>query len=126
MALKSQLIIPLPQSTNDDLCNSSKRLSLIFDGDIDLIKSYDVKRKLLKKFPNDHLYKREYGYIVAQIEIKLSHKQTELEKQLTSIERHQLVTKQSLNLIPTNSVERAEYKSIIHILQSINNIKHEL
>ena len=64
------------------MCKSSKRLSLIFDGDIDLMKRYDVKRKLLKKFPNDHLYKREYGYIVAQIEIKLSHKQTELEKQL--------------------------------------------
>ena len=120
-------IMPLPQSTNSDLCKSSKRLSFIFGSEeVDLINDYNSKRKLLKKFPNDQHYKSEYGYIVAQIEIKLSKKQTEFEERLRSIERDQLQTKKSFNLIPTHSSEKEEYNSVIDILKAICCVKREL
>ena len=118
--------MPPPQSTNSDLCKSSKRLSFIFGSEeVDLINDYNSKLKLLKKFPSDQ-HKSEYGYIVAQIEIKLSKKQTEFEERLRNIKRDELQTKKSFNLIPTHSGEKEEYNSVIDILKTICCVKREL
>ena len=78
---------------------------------MDLINNYSGKQKLFRKFPCDQHFKSEYGYIVAQIEIKLSKKTNRIQRTSKEYWKGTTSNKQYFNLIPILSGEKAEYVS---------------
>ena len=123
----NKVIPPPPKSINKDLGKSSMRLEFIFDGnESELIREYDTRRKLYKKYPRDGQCRMEYEYTVAQIEVKLSDKQLECEGNMRSIEMNELKNNKSFSLIPTTPESKEMYQHNIKVLDSIRNVKKEL
>ena len=96
-------------------------------GDSELVSIFNKAEKKYEMYPHDKDYYKEYNIITAKLEVKLNNKYDMLRGELKQIQNRRLNSNYvSLNLIPTNGIEKDRCDNIKAELMHIRLVKKAL
>ena len=99
---------------------ATQLIHTILPHEVLLTTKFDKRRKLLKLcLKRDKLLEDDYMDVVAQVEVKIINKESNLKAELADTEQQQWENDEGLSLIPTSEIEKNRYDEIILHLKNI-------